>query len=67
MVPVEKRIPAEVEAKDADGQKVHALFHGSKGKGGGLETPKENGSSIDPTPEALGWEDRVLPTAPSGG
>lgn len=67
LAPVEKRIPVEGEAKDADGQTVHALLHVSKGKLVELEIYKENGSPIEQALDALDWEVIVLPTAPSGG
>lgn len=67
LAPVEKRIPVEAEAKDTDGQTVHALLHVSKGRVVELEIYKEDGSPIERPPDTLDWEVVVLPTAPSGG
>ena len=61
LAPVEKRVPVEAEAKDMDGQTVHALLHVSKGRVAELEIYKEDGSSIERSPDALDWEVVVLP------
>jgi NAD+--asparagine ADP-ribosyltransferase len=67
LAPVEKRIPVEAEAKDIDGQTVHALLHVSKGKVAELEIYREDGSPIQRLPVPQDWQVVVLPTAPSGG
>lgn len=67
LAPVEKRVPVEAEAKDTDGQTVHALLHVAKGRAVELEIYKEDGSPVQQLPAPQDWEVVVLPTAPSAG
>src|SRR5579863_10548520 len=67
LAPVENRIPVEAEAKDIDGQRIHALLHVAKGRTVELEIYKEDGSPVQQMPPSQDWEVIVLPTPSSTG
>lgn len=61
VAPVEKRIPVEAEAKDTDGQIVHALLHVVQGRATELEIYRDDGSPPRHLPDPQDWEILVLP------